>query len=213
METIAFVYKWTHIPTLKWYIGSRTRKGCNPDDGYICSSRIVKPLIEANPKEWVREIIETGTSEDMYLLEMEILKLFNAMKDPRSFNNCNGYNTYPLRFKGYNHTEETKKKLSAAHKGKIISEEHRQNISKSRLGEKHRLFGKKHPKEVIEKMSEAKKGEKNPSFGKSPSKETRKKQSEKLKGIPRPKVICPYCLKEGPVGIHHKYHFENCKSK
>jgi hypothetical protein len=69
------------------------------------------------------------------------------------------------------------------------------------------------PKEVIEKMSEAKKGEKNPSFGKSPSKETRKKQSEKLKGIPRPKVICPYCLKEGPVGIHHKYHFENCKSK
>jgi len=27
METVAYVYKWTHVPTGKWYIGSRTRSG------------------------------------------------------------------------------------------------------------------------------------------------------------------------------------------
>ena len=37
METVAYVYKWIHIPTGKWYIGSRTRVGSHPDDGYYCS--------------------------------------------------------------------------------------------------------------------------------------------------------------------------------
>jgi hypothetical protein len=41
-ETIAYVYKWTHIPTSKWYVGSRTAPGCHPDDGYICSSKLIK---------------------------------------------------------------------------------------------------------------------------------------------------------------------------
>ena len=35
--TQAFLYKWTHIPTQKWYVGSRTAVGCHIDDGYICS--------------------------------------------------------------------------------------------------------------------------------------------------------------------------------
>jgi hypothetical protein len=52
METVAYVYKWVHIPTGKWYIGSRTRVGSHPNDGYYCSSKTVKPLILANPNEW-----------------------------------------------------------------------------------------------------------------------------------------------------------------
>ena len=43
--TVAFLYKWIEISTDKWYIGSRTANGCHPTDGYICSSKIVKPLI------------------------------------------------------------------------------------------------------------------------------------------------------------------------
>lgn len=34
-STQAFLYKWTHIPTQKWYVGSRTAVGCHINDGYI----------------------------------------------------------------------------------------------------------------------------------------------------------------------------------
>ena len=88
-QTIAYVYKWTHLPTLKWYIGSKTAKGCHPDDGYRGSSKHVTPLINANPAEWSKEIIDTGTPQDMYDLETEILQLFDAKNDPRSFNRHN----------------------------------------------------------------------------------------------------------------------------
>lgn len=90
METVAYVYKWTHIPTLRWYVGCRYATGCHPDDGYICSSKIVKPLIKANPEEWRREIIAVGSKVDMLELEHEILTLFDAAKDSRSFNKNNG---------------------------------------------------------------------------------------------------------------------------
>ena len=25
----SYVYKWTHLPSMMWYVGSRTAKGCN----------------------------------------------------------------------------------------------------------------------------------------------------------------------------------------
>jgi hypothetical protein len=45
--TIAYVYKWTQLSTGKWYIGSRSAIGCNPNqhEKYICSSKTVKPMI------------------------------------------------------------------------------------------------------------------------------------------------------------------------
>jgi hypothetical protein len=85
----AYVYKWTHLPSLMWYVGSRTSKNAHPNDGYICSSKIVKPLIQATPEEWSREIIEVGTRQAMKKLEAEILQLFDAAADPRSFNKNN----------------------------------------------------------------------------------------------------------------------------
>ena len=33
-STQAYLYKWIHIPTQKWYVGSRTAKGCHQADGY-----------------------------------------------------------------------------------------------------------------------------------------------------------------------------------
>lgn len=87
--TQAFVYKWIHQPTGMWYIGSRTAKGCHINDGYICSSRIVKPMIACNPEEWKRYIIDTGTPEEMRKLETSMLMGCNAKKDPMSFNRSN----------------------------------------------------------------------------------------------------------------------------
>lgn len=138
--TTAFVYKWTHLPTMKWYIGSRFKQGCHPDDGYICSSKKVKPLILENISDWKREIIAIGTSEEMYELETEILQLFNARKDSRSFNghnndgkcfNKSGTNNHMY---GKKHSFQSRKKMSVAGKGKKRSEEARENISKAHIG-------------------------------------------------------------------------------
>lgn len=93
--TTAFVYKWTHLPSLKWYIGSRTSRNCHPGDNYLCSSKIVKPLIQEHPEEWKRDIIETGSPQEMRDLEYEILCLFDAKNDPRSFNRHNSKMSFP----------------------------------------------------------------------------------------------------------------------
>ena len=87
--TQAFVYKWIHEPTGMWYIGSRTAKGCHINDGYICSSKIVKPMILCEPNDWKRIIINTGTPEEMRKLETFMLTGSNAKKDPMSFNRNN----------------------------------------------------------------------------------------------------------------------------
>ena len=89
MTTTAFVYKWTHIPTGSWYIGSRTKKGCNPDDGYICSSKTIKPLITENRGEWTREIIAIGEPAAMLELETRYLVSLDAKNDPMSYNQHN----------------------------------------------------------------------------------------------------------------------------
>lgn len=85
----AYVYKWTHMPTLEWYVGVRYAKNCHPNDGYICSSKIVKPMVEQHPEEWARTIIDVGTAIDMRQLEKDILELTDAKNNPRSFNQNN----------------------------------------------------------------------------------------------------------------------------
>jgi hypothetical protein len=173
METInenCYVYKWTHIPTLKWYVGVRFAKGCYPDDGYICSSKIVKPLIESNPEEWKREIISTGTREAMTELESEILSLCYSRNDKRSFNQYSNGKFYRLGPV----SEETRKKLSITSKNKkpnIITEEQKRKISQA-------LKGRLTSEETCKKISEAKKGKP----GKPQSDETKKKMSESRKG-------------------------------
>lgn len=89
MSSQAFVYKWIHKPTGMWYIGSRTAKGCHINDGYICSSKIVKPMILEKPEEWERYILHTGTPQDMRKMETKILVELNAKKNMMSFNRNN----------------------------------------------------------------------------------------------------------------------------
>jgi hypothetical protein len=100
--TLAYVYKWTHLPTGKWYIGSRTRKNCHPNDGYICSSKTVKPMIEQNPNEWARTIIHIGDAHAMRQLETKLLVELNAESNPNSFNKSNnGVPKNPGRKRGH----------------------------------------------------------------------------------------------------------------
>ncbi len=91
MNKNCFVYKWTHIPTLRWYLGSRTCKNAHPDDGYLCSSKTVAKMIQTDGGNWERTIVATGTKQEMYDLETEILQLFDARADERSYNRHNNH--------------------------------------------------------------------------------------------------------------------------
>ena len=75
---------------------------------------------------------------------------------------------------------------SDALKGKKLSEEHKKKLSKAKkgkyTGEKHPMYGKHHLEESKKKMSETHKGEKNHNYGKKMSEEQKKKISEAEKG-------------------------------
>lgn len=101
---------------------------------------------------------------------------------------------------GFQHTEEAKKKISAAHKklykenpdayrgkfhpnfGRHLSAETKAKISAANFGMKNGNYGKHPSEETLKKISDALSGEKHPLYGKSPSLETRRKMSEAKKG-------------------------------
>jgi hypothetical protein len=141
-ETTAYVYMWKQKSTGMWYIGSRTRKGCHPDDGYICSSNIVGPKILENMDDWQREILFIGEPRDMYNMETTLLQELNAKHDSMSYNTHNN-NTH-IGVPGVPHSAATRAKMSATRKGipshkkgkpgKPLSEEHRKKISEGMMG-------------------------------------------------------------------------------
>jgi hypothetical protein len=87
--TIAFLYKWTQKSTGMWYVGSRTAKGCHPTDGYICSSKYVKPMILENEDDWFREVLMLGEPKFIRYMESRFLGYLAAKDDPNSYNKDN----------------------------------------------------------------------------------------------------------------------------
>ena len=122
----AYVYKWTHKPSLGWYVGVSAGKRKN----YICSSRLVKASIMANPDEWEKTIIATGEYDAMFDLETDILQTFDARNDVRSFNrhNNDGISTILCQ------TPEAKAKRRAALKGVPKTEAHRAAVAEAKRG-------------------------------------------------------------------------------
>ncbi len=152
IKSSSFVYKWTHLPTMNWYIGSRTAKGCHQDDGYICSSKTVEPMILSSPEQWKREIIATGTPVEMRQLEVEILELFNAVQDSTSLNRHNATSKF-------NGSVNLGIKKQPAHAEKLRA--NFVEINKNRLGTSGTWTGKHHSVETKKLQSEVKAGEKN----------------------------------------------------
>jgi hypothetical protein len=147
VNTQAYLYKWTHIPTKKWYVGSRTTAGSHPADGYICSSKIVKPLIIKNLSEWSREVLAIGTPDYILDLETKYLISTDAKNDIMSFNRHNGNGKFTST--GIKASDATRKKMSLARIGVPKSEAHCNAIKislhnseyiKSRKGEKTSRF-------------------------------------------------------------------------
>lgn len=169
-----FMYKWTQISTGMWYVGIRIKKGCHINDGYICSSKKVKPMILKEPKDWERKILAIGDPQYITNLESEYLKLNNAKHNNMSFNMHNGDGNFTNY--GSCHSEQTRKKISLSNKGKhnrIPTLETRIKMSKSRIMIKRLPL----TDEQKEKMSKAMKNK--------PWTEARRLAHKSTKGIKR----------------------------
>jgi hypothetical protein len=201
-HTSAFVYRWTNSQTGQWYIGSRTAKGCHPNDGYICSSRRLRPLIESDQTNWHREILCIGEAADMIDLECRLLEALDAKNDPLSYNQHNGDGQFtttgvepwnkgknsPIGKPSWNagkkcpgHSAKMKGRVPP-NKGKPMGEEQRLKMVK---------IHNQRSEETCRKISESLKG-------RTQSDESNAKRSAALKGRVSPRKGKTYPKKKGP---------------
>lgn len=170
-DTKAYLYKWTEISTGRWYIGARYAKGCYPDDGYICTSKIVKPMILENQENWKREILCVGSPEYIVKLESDYLVSLDAKNDPMSLNKHNGDGKFSSLGK-----PSTLKGRVGNRKGHKMSEEAKAKASAKLKGKSAHNKGVPMSEEQKEKLRLA-------NIGKTQTEESNKKRSQALKGI------------------------------
>ena len=118
-------------------------------------------ILQNNFNRYKYEVLEEGNIPQKILngLEMSFIQRYNPV-----FNFTKGGDG----ILGFNHSKETKKKMSEVKKGKYLSEETKKKISET-------MKGRHFSEETKKKMSEAKKG-------KHLSEEHKKKISEAMKG-------------------------------
>ena len=143
--------------------------------GWECHHRLETHFSDGTPRPknaqlTYKELIALGTYWNRPANEL----IFLTTKEHRS-----------LHKKGKQLSEETKIKLSEAHKGKKLepfSEEHRRKIGEAHKGKSTWTKEKHHSEETRKKISEAHKGKPTWNKGKHHSEETLKKISEAGKG-------------------------------
>ena len=148
----AFVYIWQDKLTDKYYIGAH--KG-GQDDGYICSSKYMLEEYNKRKDDFKKEVLAEGTVEEMFELEMQLLKYFDARNNQKFYNRHNGDGDFIC--KGV--TEETKEKIRLSNKGKVLSNEIREKMSIAKVGKAPWNKGMKDylSEETKQKMSKSQK--------------------------------------------------------
>jgi hypothetical protein len=169
-----YVYKWVHIPSLMWYVGSRTSKKSRRGDSYICSSPQVKALIQSDPDNWQRTIVAEGSADEMLLLEQTILTLFDAASDNRSYNKYNSDMKFNRTGSSWNGKRSG---INNPNYGKSPSAETRNKIALTKIGKSINV-GRQHLPETKEKIRIA-------NIGRTMSLESRKKISIAHQGVKR----------------------------
>jgi hypothetical protein len=218
-ETIPYIYEWTQISTGKKYLGSKAKRGWNPSRHmeYICSSKVVKPMILGNPNDWKYEILEVaGPDECAYIADKEtyMLQEVNARDNPLYFNQHNNDGIFSRV--GVPHTEETRKTFSLTRTGK----NHWSNGKEDAYGYM-RTNNPMFDSDITKQFSEAMSGDKNPMKNtKSVQKmaETRRtsgvaKGDKNPMSRPEHQKTCEYCGKTTHKGLFTRWHGENCKMK
>jgi hypothetical protein len=196
-----YVYMITDLQTNKWYIGSRTAKGCSPTEtNYYSSSKVVKSIYRERPHDLYKTVIACGSREDILNFERVLLVTLNAAADPMSYNKHNADSKFIEN--GWATRDQT------GNNNVMKRPEVADKIRKHKTG-----------KPRIDMM-----GDNNP-YRKDPT--LRQKLSDRLKGkkkseehisnwktswAMRPMITCPHCgLSSRSGGNMQRYHFDKCK--
>lgn len=129
-----------------FYYGVKTSKGCHPKDlwtKYFTSSRHVKECREKHGEPDILEIRRVFNSvKDALGWEARVLKRMAAHKHPSFLNKSVCGILFNTTGRTYAHAAETRLKIGAWNKGRVLSEETRAKISEARMGkplsEEHR---------------------------------------------------------------------------
>jgi len=172
------IYKIEHLASGKIYVGSAVniKRRIWEHKNRLKTSTHPNPKLQRAWDKYGAEAFEFSilvicSSEELLIKEQEFIDNLKTMEF--------GYNLCPVAGSalGIKRSEETKKRMSESQKGREFSEEHKQNITKSQLGNKR----KPHSEETKIKMSITAKNR----IHIPQSEETKAKRSAALKGIPR----------------------------
>jgi hypothetical protein len=95
-----FVYLWSQRETGKYYVGSHLG---SPNDGYICSSKLIEDNVRNNPRQWHRDILVEGQIQTIRQIEREIIAAL--VKDPLCLNQAISSGA-PIKFKDLDLTHD-----------------------------------------------------------------------------------------------------------
>ncbi len=221
------LYIATHNKTGKKYFGKTER--------YFTEESLQK-YYHGSGKKWIEHLKEYGDD-----VTMEIYGIFEHDEveiHARSFSKDNNIvesdtwaNIIPEngigggRIGGFHHTEDSKKKISAATKQYFLKYGSRQHSEETKTKIRERFQGIKLSEEHKEKLSNAKRGRTLSDTHKENIKKYQNSMSSELKEIKSKKCSeagkkckgtihktheCPHCGKIGRGGAMNRYHFNNC---
>ena len=176
-----FIYKVIRKSDGAIYIGKQSRwqtkdPSLSPSDimgvKYFTSSKLIMDDWKANPDAYSFEVLEENLTDNAVLSATEVLFITKAWEEekkggPKVLNQyCNEHfhRSGPLSDdvrrklseakKGRHKSEETKRKISEAKKGRHLSEEHKRKLSEANKGKHHSEEAKNKMKlEYLEKES------------------------------------------------------------
>ena len=224
MEQLQYFYIIQHIPSKKYYAGSKYAKSkcCHPDQllnpnhayPYYTSSKLIKSLMLEDGVESFR-VAKIKILDDAYAYETKFLKRINAKDNKHwlnSHNNNGDFGRY-TNTTGIIFTKERCENISKSLKGKPLSKAHKEKVSKTLTG---RNLTDEHKKNIglsglgIKKPGTAK-ATTDRMLGVPKSQSVKNKISESMIGIKQNKVECPHCNKIGGERAMKRFHFDNCK--
>lgn len=150
-EKYGFIYVWYNRWKKKFYVGCHWGR---EDDGYVCSSKLMREAYKRNPEYFKRRVVQRVYVRELLLTEEH--KWLSQIKDEQL-----GKKFYNLNKHHFGHWStasdlglSVREKLSKANKGRVVgpfSEDHKKKISEA-------LKGKPLANETKQKLSDVRKG-------------------------------------------------------
>lgn len=128
MEKYGFIYVWYDKKNKKFYVG---RHWGTENDGYVCSSNVMREAYRRRPQDFKRRIVsKTLSKSDLILEEQRWLDMIKTDEIGIRYYNKTLKATTPS-MAGFKHSAESKRKIGISNTGKIRSEEFKQMLRES----------------------------------------------------------------------------------